>query len=57
MTHVFLLMLAMQHPLWQDIEILSSAADATSTPRQRVAARLTKIEKSILMACKVMPAG
>lgn len=37
-----------RHPLWRDLEILE---DPASTPRQKVAARLTKIEKSILQGC------
>ena len=36
----------MQHPLWRDVEL---ATDAASSPRQRIAARLIKIEKSILL--------
>ncbi|KAG2424087.1 hypothetical protein HXX76_014763 [Chlamydomonas incerta] len=38
---------AYAHPLWRDLEII---ADPASSPRQKVAARLTKIEKSILAA-------
>ncbi|EFJ43572.1 hypothetical protein VOLCADRAFT_76643 [Volvox carteri f. nagariensis] len=38
---------AYAHPLWRDLEIIN---DPSSTPRQKVAARLTKIEKSILAA-------
>ncbi|KIY95099.1 hypothetical protein MNEG_12863, partial [Monoraphidium neglectum] len=37
-----------RRPLWKDLEILE---DPKSTPRQKVAARLTKIEKSILQGC------
>eukprot|EP00878_Enallax_costatus_P010172 GHUV01010618.1.p1 GENE.GHUV01010618.1~~GHUV01010618.1.p1 ORF type:complete len:451 (+),score=91.21 GHUV01010618.1:1244-2596(+) len=37
-----------KHPLWRDLEIIE---DPTTTPRQKVAARLTKIEKSILQNC------
>jgi hypothetical protein len=37
-----------RHPLWRDLEILE---DPAATPRQKVAARLTKIEKSILQGC------
>ena len=39
---------AYPHALWRDLEILE---DESSTPRQKVAARLTKIEKSILTNC------
>ncbi|KAG2486389.1 hypothetical protein HYH03_014967 [Edaphochlamys debaryana] len=39
---------AYAHPLWRDLEIL---ADSRATPREKVAARLTKVEKSILAAC------
>ncbi|KXZ43296.1 hypothetical protein GPECTOR_95g685 [Gonium pectorale] len=38
---------AYPHPLWRDLEII---ADPASSPRAKVAARLTKIEKSILAA-------
>ncbi|GIL80626.1 hypothetical protein Vretimale_9217 [Volvox reticuliferus] len=38
---------AYAHPLWRDLEIIN---DPSSSPRQKVAARLTKIEKSILVA-------
>jgi hypothetical protein len=38
----------LQHPLSRDLEIIS---EPQSTPRQRIAARLTKIEKSILQDC------
>uniref|UniRef100_A0A383VYM3 Rubisco LSMT substrate-binding domain-containing protein n=1 Tax=Tetradesmus obliquus TaxID=3088 RepID=A0A383VYM3_TETOB len=37
-----------KHPLWRDLEILE---DPEASPRQKVAARLTKIEKSILQGC------
>lgn len=37
-----------KHPLWRDLEIVD---DPTATPRQKIAARLTKIEKSILQGC------
>jgi hypothetical protein len=37
-----------RHPLWRDLEIVD---DPTATPRQKIAARLTKIEKSILQGC------
>lgn len=37
-----------KNPLWKDLEVLENPA---STPRQKVAARLTKIEKSILQGC------
>ncbi|GAX79600.1 hypothetical protein CEUSTIGMA_g7041.t1 [Chlamydomonas eustigma] len=37
-----------KHSLSKDLEIIS---DPLSTPRQRIAARLTKIEKSILQDC------
>lgn len=36
-----------KHPLWKDLEIIN---DPAATPRQKIAARLTKIEKSILQA-------
>ncbi|KAI8466475.1 MAG: hypothetical protein J3K34DRAFT_433512 [Monoraphidium minutum] len=39
---------AYRRPLWRDLEILE---DPASTPRQKVAARLTKIEKGILQGC------
>lgn len=39
---------AYSHPIWRDLQII---ADPASTPRQRIAARLTKIEKGILQAC------
>lgn len=37
-----------RHPLWRDLEIVD---DPAATPRQKIAARLTKIEKSILQGC------
>jgi hypothetical protein len=37
-----------RHPLWRDLEIVD---DPKATPRQKIAARLTKIEKSILQGC------
>lgn len=36
-----------KHPLWKDLEILE---DPATPPRHKIAARLTKIEKSILMS-------
>lgn len=39
---------AVRNPLWRDLEIIE---DPTATPRQKIAARLTKIEKSILQGC------
>ena len=41
-------MLHCRHPLWRDLEIEN---DPTAAPRQKIAARLTKIEKSILQGC------
>jgi hypothetical protein len=34
--------------LWRDLEIVE---DPAASPRQKIAARLTKIEKSILQGC------
>ncbi|GLC60161.1 hypothetical protein PLESTB_001580500 [Pleodorina starrii] len=47
MSYVQRRMAAYAHPLWRDLEIIN---DPSSSPRQKVAARLTKIEKSILVA-------
>eukprot|EP00775_Hariotina_reticulata_P013147 gene13147-13277_t len=47
-THLQARLDGYKHPLWRDLEILQ---DPSSTPRQKVAARLTKIEKSILQGC------
>jgi hypothetical protein len=44
----FLPIVVCRHPLWRDLEIVD---DPAATPRQKIAARLTKIEKSILQGC------
>ncbi|GFR44785.1 hypothetical protein Agub_g6117, partial [Astrephomene gubernaculifera] len=47
MSHLQGRLAAYPHPLWRDLEIID---DPAASPRQKVAARLTKIEKSLLGA-------
>lgn len=45
-----------KRPLWQDLEVIH---DPSSSPREKVAARLTKIEKTLLTGCleALVPGG
>lgn len=48
MTYLKQRLAAYPQPLWRDLEVI---ADPAATPRQKVAARLTKMEKSLLQGC------